>query len=114
MAVATPNDEQGAALPRPADRPGLMESAKYFEAERIEERRKRFASYSLWVGLLSLLLLLVPNPAPWLLGPVAILLGIHALVRIRLRPGRYAGTIRALAGILLGLLAILACRGWPR
>jgi len=88
-------------------RPAVTESEKFFEAERLEESRKRFATYSLWAGLLSLLLLLIPNPFPWLFGPVTILLGIHALARIFLQPTRHAGTFRAVVGIIMGLAATL-------
>ncbi|MFQ5805374.1 MAG: hypothetical protein ACE5I3_02860 [Phycisphaerae bacterium] len=112
MPDSTSEHGRGAADPQQADPRGLTESAKYFEAERLEESRKRFASYSLWAGLLSLLLLLVPNPAPWLFGPVAIVLGIYALLRIYLQPAHYAGTFRALVGIGAGLVATAACRPW--
>ena len=95
------------AYTRPAARLESPESAKYFEAERLEESRKRFASYSLWAGLFSLLLLLIPNPAPWLFGPVATLLGVHALVRILLQPTRHAGVLRASIGIALGIIAMV-------
>jgi uncharacterized membrane protein AbrB (regulator of aidB expression) len=112
MQELTSDHEGGAASPR---RVGELESgasAEYFEAERREEHRKRFATYSFAAGLFGLLLLLVPNPAPWLLGPAAILLGLHALIRIALQPARYAGLRRALIGIALGIIATLASF-WP-
>lgn len=105
-----PDDHVGEATQPGA--PDLMSSTVYFERERREESRRRLATLSLWAGLLALLLLLVPNPVPWLAGPLAILLGIVALIRIRLDPQRHAGTGRALAGIIIGLVAILACRWW--
>jgi len=108
----TSGHEAGPAKFKPADRLGSAESAKYFEVERREEHRKRFATYSFAAGLFGLLLLLIPNPAPWLLGPLAILLGIHALIRILLQPARYAGTRRAVIGIVLGIIATLASL-WP-
>lgn len=98
---------QGVVDAEPHDPQRMTESEKFFEAERQEEARKRFATYSLWAGLLSLLLLLIPNPAPWLLGPVAILLGIHALLRILVQPAHHAGTFRAVVGIITGLIATL-------
>ena len=109
-----PDSEPGAADPQQPSQPKVTESTKYFEAEKSEESRKRFATYSLWAGLISLLLLLIPNPMPWLLGPVAIALGIHALIRIHFQPERHAGVLRALVGILIGLLSTLACRWWLR
>lgn len=90
----------------------LMGSAEYFEAERRDEARKRLASYSLWAGLIGILLLLIPNPIPWLAGPLAVLLGILALICIRLRPERCGGTGRAVVGILLGVVSMVACRWW--
>ena len=106
------DSDTGTVKPARTDGFPSAESTKYFESERLDEARKRFATYSLWAGLLGLLLLLVPNPVPWLAGPVAIVLGIHALIRIHLRPKRHAGTTRALVGIFTGLLATLACRWW--
>lgn len=114
MPDSIPNSEPGTTDPPQPIQPAGTGSAKYFEAERSEESRKRFASYSLWAGMISLLLLLIPNPIPWLLGPVAIALGIHALIRIHLQPKRHAGTARALVGISIGLLSTLACRWWLR
>ena len=106
-------DPQGGVVePGEHHRARLTESDKFFDVERREEFRKRFATYALWAGLVSILLLLVPNPVPWLAGPVAIVLGIHALLRIRLQPEQHAGTARALVGMVIGLLATLACRWW--
>jgi uncharacterized membrane protein AbrB (regulator of aidB expression) len=112
MADSAPHHGPGGASPKPADRLGSAESAKYFEVERREEHRKRFATHSFAAGLFGLLLLLIPNPAPWLLGPIAILLGIHALIRILLQPARHGGTLRAVIGIVLGAIATLASF-WP-
>jgi hypothetical protein len=99
--------EQAAARPDPAGQPRLTESVKFFEAERREEARKRFATYSLWVGLLSLLLLLIPNPFAPFAGATAILLGVHAMARILWQPARHAGTLRAVLGIAMGSVAVL-------
>ncbi len=107
MPDSTLDRNSSAADPNQAQRQQKTESEKYFEVERREESRKRFATYSLWAGLLSLLLILIPNPVSWLFGPVAILLGIHALVRIYLQPARHTGMVRALLGIVMGLVATL-------
>ena len=101
------HNEHGAADPNYPDQQRTTESEKFFEAERLEESRKRFATYSLWVGLLSLLLLLIPNPFAPFASVAAILLGVHALVRIFLQPRRHAGTFRAVVGIVMGLVATL-------
>ncbi len=108
MRELTSDPEGGPADPERARRLESAESAKYFETERREEHRKRFATYSFAAGLFGLLLLLIPNPAPWLLGPAAILLGIHALIRVLLQPARHAGVRRAVIGIVLGVIATLA------
>jgi hypothetical protein len=107
--IETKTDASG---PSPGVDRGLMGSDEYFEAERREERRKRWASWSMWFGLIGILLLLIPNPVPWLAGPVAILLGVVALIRIRLAPQRHGGARRAVLGIILGLVSVLACRWW--
>jgi uncharacterized membrane protein AbrB (regulator of aidB expression) len=108
----TSGHEGSAADSERADRLESADSAKYFEVERREEHRKRFATYSFAAGLFGLLLLLVPNPAPWLLGPLAILLGIHALIRVALQPKHYGGLRRAVIGMVLGAIATLASL-WP-
>jgi len=90
-----------------ADQQRVTESEKFFEVERQEESRKRFATYALWAGLLSLLLLLVPNPFAPYAGGAAILLGVHALARILLQPTRHGGALRAVFGIVVGLVAVL-------
>jgi hypothetical protein len=101
-------ESRGTAQP---SRSGLEStaSAKYFAIERRQEARKRFASYTLWAGLLSLLMLMIPNPVPWLFGPLAIALGVHALLRVAFQPARYAGVTRALIGMGFGLLATIVC-----
>lgn len=112
MPDSTLDHERAAADRKQDPRFISTESTKYFEAERLEERRKRFATFAIWAGLLSLLLLLIPNPIAWLFGPVAVLLGLHALLRIHLQPTRYAGTFRALFGLGAGLAATVACHPW--
>ena len=107
MPDSTLDRNVSAADPNQAQRRQKTESEKYFEVERREESRKRFATYSFWAGLLSLLLILIPNPVSWLFGPVAILLGIHALVRIFLQPARHTGVARALIGTAIGIIATL-------
>ena len=107
MPEANQHYEPGVLDAESHDPQRMTESEKFFEVERQEEARKRFATYALWAGLLSLLLLLIPNPVPWLFGPVAILLGMHALLRILVQPARHAGTVRALAGLAMGLVAVL-------
>jgi hypothetical protein len=104
--------EHGALDPDNSKQRRMTESEKYFEAERLEEARKRFATYSLWMGLLSLLLLLIPNPFAPYAGVAAVLLGAHALVRAFLQPTRYGGTLRAVLGIVAGLVATLVSVRW--
>ena len=106
MPEANQHYEPGVLDAESRDPQRMTESEKFFEAERQEEARKRFATYSLWAGLLSLLLL-IPNPFAPYAGVAAILLGLHALVRALLQPTQYAGVFRAVIGSVAGLVATL-------
>jgi hypothetical protein len=112
MPEANQHYEHGAAGPSYEEPQRRTESDKCFEAERLEEARKRFGTYSLWMGLLSLLLLLIPNPFAPYAGVAAVLLGAHALVRAFLQPTRYGGALRAVIGIVAGLVATLVSLRW--
>jgi len=115
MSQSTPEPEPAGLQRGPANALDATESARYFELERLEERRKRLASCALLSGLLSVLLLLVPNPVPWLFGPLALLLGSWALLRSVLQPQRCAGRLRATIGLVLGAVStLIALRLWER
>jgi uncharacterized membrane protein AbrB (regulator of aidB expression) len=112
METDTANREPEVTNPDESDQSTLTESEKYFQVERVDETRKQFATYSIYAGLTSILLLMIPNPVPWLFGPLAILLGVHALVRILLQPTRHGGTVRAIVGIIIGIISTLVALRW--
>jgi len=91
--------------------PQALPTGRSDHPQELLESGSGAATYTLLLGLASVLLFIVPSPLPLLVGAVAVVFGLYALVRIMLQPSRHSGTPRALVGICLGLFATIAI--WP-